>query len=306
MNAPKNFFHAGLLAFFLSPFFLGCGSGDGDEDANDSDTSAMDGGFEKTTSKAQNIFYAIPSPIELAQLIQKAGAVYNKDLLNPIENKDKYMTNAAKALNLGVYGADLSYTSIFDDNAQESLIYLKCTQTLASALGVGSAFNEQTVDRIQANTNKKDSLLTIISDSYMTTDELLKESQRESASALVIAGGFVEALFLGTQLAKLSQSPDAIIARIAEQKGTLDNVISLLNDYQNDPGVAGLLSDMASIKEIYNKVIVTKSSEPDVKTNPGTKITTIGGKISYSMTPEVFEALAVKSAEVRNKIISQN
>src|ERR1035437_3553912 len=307
MNSLQKLFVSAPAVLLLSPFFYGCGSNKEKGETEGTDTTSMGetGGMKKTTGKAQNIFYSIPSPIELAQIIQKAGAKYNKDLLNPIENKAKYMTNTSKALNLGVYGADLSYTSVFDDNTQESILYLGCTRTLAEALGVGNAFDEKTVDRIQNNTGKKDSLLTIISDSYMSTDEILKESQREGASALVITGGFIEALYLGTQLAKTTKNSADIITRLAEQKGTLDNVVGLLSTYEKDAAVAGVLAHVKALKVIFDQVKVTSgSASSDVKTNPTTKVTTIGGKITYSITPELVIKLTDKSAEIRNKIIS--
>lgn len=308
MKVLKKLFIGGIVVTFLSPFFYGCGSGEGDGETDGADSSDMgETGMKKTNNNAQNIFYAIPSPIELAQLIQKAGAAYNKELLNSPSNDNisKYVSNTSKALNLGVYGADLSYTSVFDDNTQESILYLACTRKLAEALGVGNAFDEKTVDRVQANTGKKDSLFSIISDSYMTTDEMLKESQRENASALVIAGGFIEAMYLGTQLAKSSKKPEDIINRIAEQKGTLNNVVGLLSSNEQDAGVSAILTDMKALKELFDQVTVTSAStSPEVKTNPSTQVTTIGGKITYTISPEVFEKLTVKSAEIRNKITS--
>jgi len=309
MKVLKNLLIAGVVITLLSPFFYGCGNGNegnGETDGTDTSDVGSTDGMKKSNSKTQNIFYAIPSPIELAQLIQKAGAKYNKDLLNSPSNDNiaKYSSNTSKALNLGVYGADLSYTSVFDDNTQESILYLACTRKLADALGVGSAFDEKTVDRIQANTGKKDSLLTIISGSYMSTDEMLKESQRENASSLVIAGGFIEGIYLGTQLAKTSKNNADIIQRIAEQKGTLDNVIGLLTTYEKDAGVAPVLADLKSMKEIFGEVKVESKTSSDVKTNPSTKVTTIGGKITYTITPETMDKLTTKSAEIRNKIVS--
>ena len=305
MKVLKKFIAAGIFAAILSPFFYGCGNGEGEGDNEDMDTTAvMENNGGQKNNKAQNIFYAIPSPIELAQLIQRAGAKYNKELLNSPDNINKYSTNTSKALNLGVYGADLSYTSVFDDNTQESIIYLACTRKLAENLGVGNAFDEQTVDRIQNNTGKKDSILTIISDSYMNTDEMLKESQRESSSALVITGGFIEALYLGTQLAKTSKNPQDILNRIAEQKGTLDNVVGLLSTYESEASVGPVLEDVKALKAIYDKVVVESQTASEAKTNPNTKVTTIGGKITYNMSPEVVDELTTKAAELRTKITS--
>ncbi len=290
---------------FISPFLVSCG-GNEKNDGDETDTTAMNtnGSAQKGNSKAQNIFYAIPSPIELAQLIQRAGAKYNKDLLNNPQDASKYASNLSKALNLGVYGADLSYTSVFDDNTQESILYLAATRKLAEALGVSSAFNEKTVDRIQSNSSHKDSIFSIISDSYMSTDEMLKESQRESSSALVITGGFVEALYLGTQLAKTSKSPQDIVNRIAEQKGTMDNVVGLLSNYEKDAGVSSIMPDVKALKEIYDQVKVESKSSAGTKTNAETKVTTIGGKITYTMAPELVDKLTAKAAEIRTKIIT--
>ena len=156
------------------------------------------------------------------------------------------------------------------------------------------------------NTGKKDSLLGIISDSYMTTDEMLKESQRENASSLVMAGGFIEALYLGTQLAKTSKNPADIVQRIAEQKGTLDNVVGLLSSYEQDAGVAAILVDVKALKEIYDQVKVETKTAAEAKTNPNTKVTTIGGKITYTMGQDLVDKLTAKSAEIRAKIISGN
>ena len=306
MNAMKKLITAIIVAAFLVPLLYGCGSNVETTETDGTDTSGIGetGGMITNVNKAHNIFYAIPSPIELAQLIQKAGANYNKDLLNSPNNVNKYNTNISKALNLGIYGADLSYTSVFDNNTQESIIYLACTHKLAESLGVGNAFDEKIMNRMQANTGKKDSLLTIISSSYLSTDEMLKENQRENASALVITGGFIEALYLGTQLAKNTKNNSDIITRIAEQKGTLNNVVNLLSSYEEEAGIAEVLTGLKELKAIYDQVTVTSQSAVDVKTNSTTKVTTIGGKITYSIAPEVVEKLTSKAAEIRNKIIA--
>lgn len=308
MNMLKFFFTStlagGIFIALLSPVFYGCGSNEGNEETDAADTSATEENSLSTSERVHNIFYAIPSPIELAQLIQRAGAKYNKDLCNDPNNVAKYSTNTIKALNLGIYGADLSYASVFDNNTQECILYLTCTRKLAESLGVGNAFDDRTVDRFNANTERKDSILTIISNSYMTTDEILKESQRESTSALVITGGFLEGLYLGTQLAKVTKGNTEIVNRIAEQKATMDNIAELLDVHKKDENVANVLSDIKQLKEIYDLIKTESTTSASVKTNPNTKVTTIGGKITYIITPEIVEKLTAKTSEIRTKITS--
>ena len=84
----------------------------------------------------------------------------------------------------------------------------------------------------------------------------------------------------------------------------MDNVVGLLSTYEKDAGVALVLTDVKALKEIYDQVTVESKSAANVKTNPSTKVTTIGGKISYTMSPDLVDKLTAKSAEIRNKIIT--
>lgn len=113
----------------------------------------------------KNIFHNIPSPMETAALLKKAGSEYDKNILNDVKNVDNYTAASKQALNLGIYGADLSYASVFN-NTQESMLYTSCAQKLAKKLDVTNAFNEEVVSRLEKNRNNRDSLLSIISETY--------------------------------------------------------------------------------------------------------------------------------------------
>src|SRR4051812_46937538 len=52
-------------------------------------------------------FYALanlPSPLQVINTIYGTSVGYNKDLLNPDGNADKYLTAYKKSVNYGVYG----------------------------------------------------------------------------------------------------------------------------------------------------------------------------------------------------------
>ena len=86
-------------------------------------------------NRAQQVFYALPSPIETAHLIQSAGVSYNMDLSNPVDNAEKYSTTMKKALNFGVYGADLSYASLFNQT-QTTIQFMATEKKIAEELGI--------------------------------------------------------------------------------------------------------------------------------------------------------------------------
>jgi hypothetical protein len=287
------------FAIALTTIVTSCGSSADNENIGTNDT-ASNMPNEKDT-KAQNVFYSIPSPIETTSLLKGAGAKYNASYLNPIENVSKYSTAASRALNLGVYGSDLSFTSIFDQT-QESMLYLRCTNKLATSLGISGAFDESTSARLEANLENRDSLLTIISDSYWNADTYLKENGQPGVSALIIAGGWIEGLYIATQIANATKNED-IATRIGEQKLSLDNLVALLDTYKTtNDGVSTTLAQLQELKQIYDGIQV-KTSETEVATDKKEGVTTIDNKSSYKLTPEQLKAISDKSAQIRNKII---
>ncbi len=74
--------------------------------------------------------FSIPSPLQTAMLIQKTGSAYDKSILNTKENMNQYATDFSKALNLGIYGADLGYVNMYS-KTQDAISYLAAVKKLS-------------------------------------------------------------------------------------------------------------------------------------------------------------------------------
>ncbi|MCK6648467.1 MAG: hypothetical protein L6Q66_02320, partial [Bacteroidia bacterium] len=135
----------------------GCG---GDETANTDELPPVDS-TQTTILNVSGEIFSIPSPIQTAFLIKNSGATYSKEVLNPANKSSQYSTNFSKALNLGIYGADLGYVTIYDQT-QDAIGYLNAAKKLADELGVSGAFDAQTIDRFQKNLGNKDSMLVLV------------------------------------------------------------------------------------------------------------------------------------------------
>lgn len=256
---------------------------------------------EETTErveKAQLVFQTVPSPLETASIFQNAGANYNADLLNPIENVDNYATNNKKALNFGVYGADLSYANIFEQT-QETMFYMNCSKKLADALGVTSAFDAATMERLEENMNNRDSLIIIINDAFWIADAFLKENGQDNLSALIIVGGWVEGLYIGTKTLDHENPDEALMTKIADQKFSLDNLVELLSTYDSEE-VKNIAQKLNALKTVYDKISETEG-ETTVKNNNG--VTTIGGGSSLSFEKGTIIEIANEIEKIRNEII---
>ncbi len=252
--------------------------------------------------RTKNIFHNIPSPMETAALLKKAGAEYDKDILNDVKHVDNYTSASKQALNLGIYGADLSYASV-NNNTQESMFYTSCAKKLADKLGVSNAFNDSVLDRMEANRNERDSLLKIISETYWSVDGYLKENGRDNISALMIAGGWVEGLYIATQVTKMHDTPE-LRQRIAEQKLPLGELLALLATYStDDPAVTGVKTDLEALNVLYASVTVGDAGKSTVSQVNG--VTVIGGSApAAALTDAQMKAIAEKTASVRNNYIN--
>ncbi|MDP1745349.1 MAG: hypothetical protein Q8L90_07225 [Bacteroidota bacterium] len=274
MNFKTIYFYVSCIS--IAVMLGACGSPTSEDDTLGGGDPATAIQKEKN-NKVQLIFSSIPAQSETMGLLNDAEAKYNAKYLNPIENISKYSSVKSRALNLGVYGIDLGVTNIFDQT-QESMLYLRCTNKMATSLGISGAFDEKMSERIDASSDSKDSLLAIITESYRNADNYLQENGQAGVSSLMVAGGWIEGLFVACQIAT-STNNEAIMNKIGGEKATLENLISLLDSYKTETdGAADVLADLNGLKVIYD---------------------TITDKI----TPEQFKQITDKITEIRTKII---
>jgi hypothetical protein len=307
INQMKILNNKSLLGFslFLAVILSACGEAQmADEAITKSNVKEkpVDEDSQKYATRVQEIFYSVPSPMEMASLLKQSGAEYEMKLLNDIKSVDSYTTARRKALNLGVYGADLSYASIFNQN-QESIIYLSCTKKLADKLGVTKAFDENTIERMEANVENRDSLLNIVSETYYMLDGYLKENGRDHISAMVIAAGWVEGLYLATTIAERGGSDnEKLMQRIAEQKLSLDNLRELVKAYNKDDQLNDILGDLEKINTAFRDVKIEKEK---ATVNTGSDgVATIGGKTNTSISAESLKEISEIVSDIRTRYIS--
>jgi hypothetical protein len=253
----RNLFKSALVAAMCS--LAACGS----ETVNPPAQEVEPVNEAQTTSSANSGFYDFPQPIQQVQILQKAGAIYDRGLLNPLENVPKYTLTTSKALNLGIYGADLSYSAVFNQS-QDVILYLSASKKLSEELNMKGDFYPDIMKRMEKSSGNKDSLMQIVSDVYRSSNEALKENDQSHISALVVVGSFVEAMYIGTQVAKDVKDKDVIYKRIGEFKSSLNNLVALIaTAYDSD--FANILPDLRNIKAIYDESEGTELNEDQMK-----------------------------------------
>ncbi len=288
-----------LYLFFSVTLILGlngCGSS-GDKNKNPDEFKEAE---ESLRTTIEDVVYNIPSPTEIPYLIQQTGAEFNQGLLNSRDKADQYMNRTDKAsLNLGVYTADIGYLTSYD-KTQEAIEYLNACKTLADYLGVIGTFDIEILKRFEANISNKDSLASLLDESIRQTEKFLRDDTRSKQAALVVAGSFVEGLYISTGLVnsypKDILPTDArniiltpVIQVILNQKKSVSELLKMLSAIEQTDPVSGMVRDLKELEEAYNALDI----EEKIKNN----------RADMVLSDNNLETISVVVAKMRKTIV---
>jgi len=295
-----------LLFLMLGMILTGCNLGKKSEGEGSGDFEAsgtLDAETQEQLNTAKRIFYSLPSPLETAMLIKNAGAAYNEELMNPVSNSSRYITSKSKALNLGIYSTDLSYASLFDQS-QATLDYIGAAKEMADGLNILDAIDEETVTQLEEQINNRDAIIDIISETLMNSSSFLKENDLEGTASVVLVGGWVEGLYIATNLVNENDLEDnKLVERIVDQKLSLDIMVNLLESSPEDADAQAVLEDVKALKTIFDKITINQGEVTAVE-DPETNVTTLKSESSIKITNRVFTELKTKVIEIRSSYIS--
>lgn len=249
--------------------------------------------------RVRKIFYQIPSPVEMVTLIREQGERYNHNVLNDVSKRNSYTSAKSKAMNLGIYGADLSYTSVFNQN-QESIIYLSTAKQLADELGVSGAFSDETMSRVEENLENRDSLMRIITETFYELDAYLKENDRSAISAQIITGGWIEGLYLASMMIDKDNGDGPLTERLIDQKFALEDLISLNEAYNTNGELDYVLTDLKSLKTLFDK------SRPMEIDNTQSRVNgklVLGSDEKLILEEEDINAIVQMAKEIRGRYV---
>ena len=218
---------------------------------------------------ARKVYYALPTPIELAMLIKNMGITYQPGLLNDPANASKYLTNQKMALNFGAYITDLTYAGLYEQS-QTVLRYKLSVKQLTEGLGLQSAINLSTMQQLEASINDKDAVLRIISDTYASCTASLNEDDRHFLTLAMFIGGWMEGMYIATSMTdgKLPSNENRMKQLVIDQKLTFEMMWQVISDLKDIPEVADMMNDLSELAQLLNSIdveIVTQEAYEQIK-----------------------------------------
>ncbi|MFT5777461.1 MAG: hypothetical protein ACI837_000393 [Crocinitomicaceae bacterium] len=287
-----------IFSLVLAGIFAACTTETTDP-KNEIDADVFDPSSSLNTVFDGKIF-SIPSPIQTAYLIKDLNLPFDESLLNDESKVTGYVTEYQQALNLGIYGTDLGYSTLYDQKGV-TMSYLGTVDKLTSQLGLDAAFNPSFLKRFEANNDNEDSMVVLMSDAFREADNFLKNSNRKSTSALVLTGGWVESLYFACEL-QTKKPSEEMLKRIGEQKESLNSIIGILEEYNKGGSNDDLLKSLEGLRLSFDKIVLDyKYSAPE--TDAEKHITILHHNLNVEVTPAVMNEIKTKISEIRSNII---
>lgn len=207
--------------------------------------------------------YPLPTSASVIKMLTELEVGYIIGIANPVENTKKYFSSTTRAINLGVYGADLSYVTLYNMQ-QEVINFMDAIRTLANELNMSKIYNEELYSNIKNNYDNRDELVNLLTKSFNDTYSYLSENDQQSLALLVVGGAWVEGMYLTTHVSEAAYQVAGISGVLLEQKKSFELFLEITQPYANDPSVSDFVKLLDPVKKVYEG-IGTSLTEQNIK-----------------------------------------
>jgi hypothetical protein len=208
---------------------------------------------EKFSEEIPDVVYPLPTSADIIRMLTELEVGYMIGISNPVENAKHYVTSRSKAINMGVYGADLSYATLYNMN-QDVINYLDAIRVLANDLNMAKIYNQRLYDDIKDSFDNRDRLVDILEDAFNGTYAYLHKNEQQSQALMVVAGAWVEGMYITTHISEATYHVNGIVEVLLEQKKSFEMFIDLAEPHKDDPNVKEILELFEPMRIIYQGI----------------------------------------------------
>lgn len=245
-----------VIFFALAIMFvaMSCSSNSG----NKSEADAID---DVILEEAKEMIASIPAPNSLVvmNMLSEAGAGYIYDITNKTEYIDNYLTVKQKALALGVYSADLSYVTSYNQ-PDESAAYISIFQQLIEDLEIPIK-DPEVITRFQNNITEKDTLIKLVNEVFAESNKYLNSNDKVDIALYMLIGSWIETVYLLEKTIEFSVNKAPLIKIVLNNKQTLDKMIYLLDEKKDTKEFMELYDTLNRIKDLFIKVSMDQENQ---------------------------------------------
>ncbi len=261
MNSKNyNYLTSLTLLVAMSVMLFSCGGGGKKDESASSEFSEAQ---QQVAEDIDKVIHDLPPPSEIPFLLQATGSEFNPELISSLDGVEAYKTSIDKAaMNLGIYATDVGYLASYEQ-VQDALKYMEACQSLAETVGIASSFDLDLLSRFEENLGNRDSLANLLNDALIVAESRLESDDRLNSAALVLAGSFVEGLYISTMVVETYPEDllpeesrnlilEPLIKIVLDQKQPLLDLIELMGDLPEDDMINTMIGELNVLKRIYD------------------------------------------------------
>jgi hypothetical protein len=207
--------------------------------------------------------YPLPTSASVIKMLTELQVGYIIGISNPVENTKKYFSSTTRAINLGIYGADLSYATLYNMQ-QEVINYMDAIRSLSNELNMSKVYNEELYDKIKQNYDNRDELVKLLTNAFNETYSYLSENDQQPLALLVVGGAWVEGMFLTTHVSEAAYQVAGISRVLLDQKKSFELFLEITQPYLSDPSVGDFVKLLDPVKKVYEG-LGTSLTEQNIK-----------------------------------------
>ena len=257
-----------LILFFTTLLMTQCG---GNEDVIDNTNKSTVNTSQTVSSSIEidttdyDYEFVPPSPIQIASILRKANMPYEDGLTNPTENADKYASQYKQSLNFGVYACDLAYC-VTNNKSTEAAAYLKTVKDMSSKVGLSAVFdNESLIKRFENNIGNQDSVMSLLFDIQMLTDDYIQDNELRDLSVIYFTGAWVEGMNIGTHTI-VGNTDHKISVLLSEQMTIAESIIRGLRAVENPSNdLVDLTDHIEEVVDAYHNLWSVKKEGENIE-----------------------------------------
>ena len=206
-----------------------------------------------------------PSPIQIASILRKANMPYEDGLTNPTENADIYASQYKQSLNFGVYACDLAYC-VTNNKSTEAAEYLKTVKKMSAKVGLSAVFdNESLIKRFENNIGNQDSVMSLLFDIQMLTDDYIQDNELRDLSVIYFTGAWVEGMNIGTHTI-VGNTDHKISVLLSEQMTIAESIIRGLRAVENSSNdLVDLTDHIEEVVDAYHNLWSVKKEGENIE-----------------------------------------
>ncbi len=236
-------------------------------------------------SSTNKIVKSLPNPSYVTHWLNMPDVKFDANILSPVKNANHYETNYSMAINLGVYSADLIY-STFYEHKQITIKYISAVKILAEGLGISNFIEQSDIVKLEENVYEIDSVKVLVDRIFLSSNKILNDNNRPEIALLVEVGAWVESMYISMQLSKQSNSINKVLVeQLSSQYNTLSAIIKALKKFSHIKQINSIYFCMKEIHNIYDKIFRKTGKNPKI-------------------TPELFMSLYDEVNDVRKRYIT--